>query len=88
MPEGRLSMRLGIPGEGAVAGEAVVAREKDMPRLSPAAPVALPDNTGDSAGGRHGTRAPRETFARSNPPQALARFASTFGGIIESPRSS
>lgn len=41
----RLSMRLRIPGEEAVAVEAVVARGGDFPRLFPVEPEALPDKT-------------------------------------------
>ena len=39
----RLSMRVRLPGEDPVAVEAVMAREKDMGRLLPEVPEALPD---------------------------------------------
>jgi hypothetical protein len=48
----RLSMRLRIPGEEAVAVEAVVARGGDIPRLVPAEPEALPDKRGDRGAGK------------------------------------
>lgn len=41
----RLSMRLRLPGEEAVAVEAVVARGGDVARLLPVEPEALPDKT-------------------------------------------